>query len=619
MADSGEHPRQDTPLSSRPASGKARQRTQASEPSPDHNSGNKKSNRRSSVFVSIPSDKTARDQSSSHIATPKDAPEKVSSRIATLKDASEQVLVETDTASTEKAGEARDPSKSPANDIGPQARSPLSGPDSPSDAIKPGLANESEGSSGSSETITHVSPVRRDISVRGVTAKPRKPYIAKNNALSFLDTDSPQLTPERIQRTVKEASKASPDTAKNTSPSAHSTLSTSSGPREDLFDIIGDHETDRSTSPERSINGDPRGRAETGPRMTTGKGGRRSYVTPETPRGNVQHPYVPPEDLTPRAPNQHFVKHILRPERPPLTGYELVASRLSATSVCRSGPPLRPIYRRFESLNHRVLLHLQDEICELEEQLRRIDAIDTENRRLQTGILPASRRAESMSNSEFQWQKTDILGRIGGKLEIYNRVLSAFRQSLSLPAPSPADMHEYRSFLSSYAPIAEIETQFLDATDDLVYVGYSDDDAATNEEDVITPISRSDITDFQSRRRVSILSQSDISRRYDERGSPSPDQGVDTQSTAIHDQPTVDKQLLTHLSMATAAAITLPILTFLVIPGFIGRMTVACLVGIGILGALVQGKVIMFQATQQLFVSVGLYGGVMALLAGMIN
>ncbi|KAI0531899.1 hypothetical protein GGR58DRAFT_208721 [Xylaria digitata] len=605
MADSGEHPRQETPISSRPALGKARQRTQAPEPSPDHNSGNKKSNKRSPAFVSIPSDKTARDQLSSHIAT--------------LKDASEKVLVETDTASTEKAGEARDPFKLSANDVGSQARSPLSEPDSPSDALKPRIANESEGSSGSSETITHVSPVRRDSSGKGAAVKLRKQYISKTNALSFLDTDSPQLTPERIQRTVKEASKTSPDTAKNTSPSTHSTLSTSSGPREDLFDLPGDHETDRSTSPERSINGDPRGHAEAGPRITTGKSGRRSYGTPETPRGNVQHSYVPPEDLTPRAPNQHFMKHILRPEKPPLTGYELVASRLSATSVCRSGPPLRPIYRRFETLNHRVLLHLQDEICELEEQLRRFDAIDTQNRRLQTGILPASRRAESMSNNEFQWQKTDILGKIGWKLEQYNRVLSAFRESLSLPAPSPADMHEYRNFLSSYAPIAEKETQFLDAADDLVYVGYSDEDTATNEEEVITPISRSDITDFQSRRRVSILSQSDISRRYDERGSPSPDQGVDTQSAVAHDQPAMDKQLLTHLSMATAAAITLPILTFLVIPGFIGRMTVACLVGIGILGALVQGKVIMFEATQQLFVSVGLYGGVMALLAGMIN
>ncbi|TGJ83794.1 hypothetical protein E0Z10_g4944 [Xylaria hypoxylon] len=610
MSDTGDNARHDAPPTSRPVSWKARPRTQAPESLLDHNSGNsgnsKKLRKRSPPVVSIPSEKTILDQSPSHIAPSREG--------------SEKVLIETPTASAEKTEQARDSSKLLAKDVGSQANSPLPEPDSASDTSKLGFANESEGSSGSNETVTHISPVRRDSSGKVATLKPRKHHINKPNPLSFLDTDSPQLTSESIQRTVKEASKASPDTAKNTSPSAHSTLSTSSGPRDDLFDVLGDHETDRSTSPERSINGDPRGRAagDAGPRVMTGKGRRRSYGTPEMPRGNVQYPHVPPEDLTPRAINPHFMKHLPRHEKPPMTGYELLASKLSATSVYRSGTPLRPIYRRFETLNHRVLLHLQDEICELEEQLRRLDAVDTQNRRLPNGVLPASRRAESMSNSELQWHKTDTLGKVGFKLEQYSRVLSSFRETLSLSAPSPADIHEYRGFLSSYAPIAETETQFLDATDDLVYVGYSDEDMVTNEEDVITPVSRSDITDFQSRRRVSILSQSDASRRYDERSTPSPDQGVATQG-AVQYQHAANKQLLTHLSIATAAAITLPILTFLVIPGFIGRMTVACLVGIGILGALVQGKVVKFQASQQLFVSVGLYGGVMALLAGMVN
>lgn len=177
-------------------------------------------------------------------------------------------------------------------------------------------------------------------------------------------------------------------------------------------------------------------------------------------------------------------------------------------------------------------------------------------------------------------------------------------------------MQEYRGFLGSYAPIAEVETQFLDATDDLVWLGYGDDNSATNE-DVVTPISPSDITDFQPRRRVSILSQSDISRRYNER-TPSPAQGLAAQGVA-QEQDAANEQKLTHLSLALAAAITLPILTFLVIPGFIGRMTVVCLVGIGILGALIQGNVMRLRASQELCISVGLYGGVMAFLAGMIN
>ncbi|KAI0973701.1 hypothetical protein F4678DRAFT_408029 [Xylaria arbuscula] len=609
MADSGDNLRQDASPSSRPAPGKARPRIQAPEPLADHSGGkSKKLHKRSPTVVSITSDKTERSQSPSH-STP-------------LTEGPEKVTVDNPATSSDKTEEARNTSKSSVKDESSQAKPPLRDPNLSPDTPKTGLgiANESEDSSGSCETVTHISPTRRDSSGKGTTAKTKRFHSNMLNALSFLDSDSPQLTPEGIQRTVQEASRASPDTTKNTSPSARSTSSTSSTSKDGLFDVFGDHETDKSTSPEHSINGDLRGTApdEAGPRARPGKGRRRSYGTPEMPRVNAHHTHLPPDDLTPRAPNQHFVKYNVRPEMPPFTGYELLASRLSATAVCRNGPPLRPVYRRFESLNHRILLHLQDEICELEEQLRHLDTVDTQNRRWQSGILPASRRAESMSGSELQWHKMDILGKIAFKLDQYNRVLSSFRETLSLPAPAPVDIQEYRGFLASYTPITEVETQFLDATDDLVCLGYSDEDMATNEEDVITPITRSDITDFPPQRRVSVLSQSDISHRFEERRSPSPNQ-PNSSHDAPHNQHAANNQSLTHLSIAMAAAITLPILTFLVIPGFIGRMTVVCLVGIGILGALVQGRVMKLQASQEFCISVALYGGVMAFLAGMVN
>ncbi|KAI0424689.1 hypothetical protein F5Y09DRAFT_130523 [Xylaria sp. FL1042] len=611
MADSGDIARQDASPSSRPALGKARPRPQASEPLADHGFGkSKKPHKRSPTVVNISSEKTERGQSPSNIIPPREGPGK-----APIENAAPATSIE-------KIEEAHNPSKSLVKDEPSQAKSPLCEPELPPNTLKPGLVHEAEDSSGSCETVTHISPARRDSSGKGTTVKPKKYHISKPNALNFLDSDSPQLTPEGIQRTVREASRASPDSTKNASPLTRSVSSASSGEREEVFDVFGDHETDHSTSPEHSINGDLRGMApdEAGLRARLGKNRRRSYGTPEMARGNVQHPNVPPEDLTPRAPNQHFIKFHPRPEKPPLTGYELLASKLSSTAASRSGLPLRPIYRRFETLNHRMLLHLQDEICELEEQLRHLDAADTQNRRLPSGILPASRRGESMSGSELQWHKTDTLGKIGFKLEQYNRVLSSFRETLSLPAPTPVDIQEYRGFLASYVPIAEVETQFLDATDDLVCLGYSDEDTATNDEDVITPVSRSDITDFQSRRRVSILSQSDISHRYDERRTPSPDQRKASPGP-VHDnnQHTPNEQSLTHMSLAMAAAIALPILTFLVIPGFIGRMTVVCLVGSGILGALVQGNVMKLRASQEFCISVGLYGGVMAFLAAMVS
>ncbi|KAJ8127853.1 hypothetical protein O1611_g5783 [Lasiodiplodia mahajangana] len=502
----------------------------------------------------------------------------------------------------------RNPSTPLVKDASSQPKSPPSEP-ARLYTLKDGLVNESESSSGSAETVT-VAPV-----TKGIAAKPRKHHFGKPNALNFLDPDSPQVTSESIQRTVKEATKQSPNAGKSTSPSSHSISSTSSGFREDLFDAYGDHETDQGTSPEHSIDGDSGGRVlgNNGPRPRVGKSRKRSYGTPEMARANIQHSHIPADDLTPRAPNQHFSKPPLRAEKLPLTGYELLASKLSATSIERNGIPLRPIYRRFEALNHRILLHLQDEICELEDQLHQIDTADTQNRRLPTGILPASRRAEYLSNNELQWHKNDVIWKIAFKLDQYNRVLSSFRQTFSLSPPTTADMQEYRGFLDNYAPISDAETRFLDATDDLICLGDSDGDMTADEEDLPTPVSRSDIAEFHPRRRVSIISQSDISRRFDDRvTTPSVDPEIPSQ-----DQHRIAKHALMLLSVAMAVAVILPILTFLVIPGFIGRMTVVCLVGIGILGALVQAKVIKLQATQEFCVSVGLYGGVMAILAGM--
>ncbi|KIH93890.1 hypothetical protein SPBR_05653 [Sporothrix brasiliensis 5110] len=244
------------------------------------------------------------------------------------------------------------------------------------------------------------------------------------------------------------------------------------------------------------------------------------YGTPEMPRGNANLPHLPPKELNPRAPTAGHVKHLPRAEKLPLTGYELLASQLSSHSShimkfrrgsvgaastqssqsawsSGSGPgsshgstgsgggggggdgsgstgvqtphfSIKPLYRKFEALNHRILLHLQDELSELEEQLHRLDTADTQTRRLQNSILPASRRAEVLTGGELQWHKTDVLGKIGYKLGQYNHVLSSFTETQHLPSPTLSDISDYRSYLDTQQPIAEIETRFLDAGEDLV-------------------------------------------------------------------------------------------------------------------------------------------------------
>lgn len=187
---------------------------------------------------------------------------------------------------------------------------------------------------------------------------------------------------------------------------------------------------------------------------------RDRYGTPEMPRGSAKLPHIPANDLTPRVPNQGHPMHLPRAEKLPLSGYELLASAVSSSSSAASsrnrtsaylrssGSPrkrssrrystaslvsaqpcqaeedlaaIKPIYRRFEALNHRLLLHLQDELSELEEQLHRLDTTDTQTRRVQSHILPASRRAEFLAGGELQWHKTDILGKIAFKLGQYSK------------------------------------------------------------------------------------------------------------------------------------------------------------------------------------------------------
>ena len=103
-----------------------------------------------------------------------------------------------------------------------------------------------------------------------------------------------------------------------------------------------------------------------------------------------------------------------------LSGYGLLASKLCCSDAKDADPTanLVPVYRKFEVLNHRLFLHLQDEIAELEEELRLIDEADALSR---TG--PASRRDESRNGRDLGWRKMDVLGRVFTKVGHYSKWL----------------------------------------------------------------------------------------------------------------------------------------------------------------------------------------------------
>lgn len=233
-----------------------------------------------------------------------------------------------------------------------------------------------------------------------------------------------------------------------------------------------DHDTDRSTSPERSVKdhvSDNEAEAEppspasvkfasqlaAAQQRQNAHGAMQNFGAPSMPRRDALYPYMPPSTSTALSPlyQQHMsVRPQPRPENIPVTGYELLASRLSSYSASAEDgneSRIRPMYRKFEALNHRLLLHLQDEIGELEEQLHRLDSADTQSRR--TGadgsVLPASRRAQQLAGGELQWHKTDILGRIGFKLAQYSTsftaILHASSNMLTIHRPSTSSLQHY--------------------------------------------------------------------------------------------------------------------------------------------------------------------------------
>ncbi|KAK4446589.1 hypothetical protein QBC34DRAFT_304921 [Podospora aff. communis PSN243] len=473
------------------------------------------------------------------------------------------------------------------------------------------------------------------------------------NAMSFLDLDSPDITEEDIRRVVETSGEWSPRSA-----SSSSSSNDSAGQRSTADTDV--------TTPEHSINGDgPPPASEQEQTAPSDAEEKDRYGTPEMTRGPMKHPHIPPKELQPRiaAPGQGHAKHLPRAEKLPMSGYELLAAKLSSSEKTRSRrrgsvkstltddgeAPIKPIYRRFEALNHRLLLHLQDELSELEEQLHRLDTTDTQTRRLANCILPASRRAEFMAGGELQWHKTDILGKIGFKLGHYNQVLTSFTETQALPSASLSDVETYRTYLATRNPIAEIETRFLDPTDDLVCLSppnnpsrrsSSSSSSSTSSpalsEDMLTPMPLKTTFGFSP-------SPPDTGGTNTHTNSTSPSRKQSISSPLPLVNPTSDStststtQLTptTHLALLGALAITAPILTFGFITDFVFRMAVVLVVGL-VVSALrgrmddslragageapqqATGEEAAVTSTRDVLVLVGIYGGVMGFLAAVV-
>lgn len=181
--------------------------------------------------------------------------------------------------------------------------------------------------------------------------------------------------------------------------------------------------------------------------MESPTAGHALPLTVQPPMGvpSIQQ-HAPPFHPYPGQPPQ-YQAHVSASEltRTAAAGYELLANKLSETpkkgNTVRKAGKIVPMYRKFEHLNHRVLLHLQDEVCELEEELRYLDeGIVQMSPRDDTGQpLPASRRGDARYGGELHYKRTELLGRIFQKIGQYSK---CHADTLHLVAGSiPSERH----------------------------------------------------------------------------------------------------------------------------------------------------------------------------------
>jgi len=152
--------------------------------------------------------------------------------------------------------------------------------------------------------------------------------------------------------------------------------------------------------------------------------GSPPYVHPPTPRtATVRNPQPGLQQWWQPSPYQSSPGSVPPPAKARAQvgkyGYDLLASAIDS----RDRRFLRPIYRKFETLNNRILLYLQDEIAEMEDALKRLDEAITQ----EEGRESTLRRSDAMYPSQLKWHRQELMCRIVVKVEQYSMLALIFR------------------------------------------------------------------------------------------------------------------------------------------------------------------------------------------------
>ncbi len=276
---------------------------------------------------------------------------------------------------------------------------------------------------------------------------------------------------------------------------------------------------------------------------------------------------------------------------PPVTGYAAVASALSSSSFSHLNPasavfqpsnPVPPLYRRFSTLNHRLMIYLQDELSQLEEELEYLDACDTASRTHPSSvsgrlvIRPASRREGALASTgslgpqaaDLEWRRTELMSRLASKIKTYNEALASFQSTAALPRPNEGDITTYEDYLTQRRPIVGEEAAFLEHTEDLVCLEQPRKTVISSRHS-----SAEYCIEHRQQRRLTATAHEESPKHR-------------SSSTIRHPYRQSHHQVLL---LAALIAVILPMLAFRFVPNFTGRMFVAAIIALGLYGTLAQG------------------------------
>jgi hypothetical protein len=127
------------------------------------------------------------------------------------------------------------------------------------------------------------------------------------------------------------------------------------------------------------------------------------------------------------------------------------------------------IYRRFGYIRNYLLLHHQDEISELEEEM---NALDKEHERDDPYRLCSRRYGEE---DPEKMRRKELMSRLSGMLKEYDELLLREHAIMSIKQPTEKVHRSYFDYIWNEKPLCQAEYQFIFHKDDFVALGEQED------------------------------------------------------------------------------------------------------------------------------------------------